>query len=65
MMVAPERTAWGNPTLNPSPQGGGRRWHRVQWHNLGLALDGLPSPLWGGIEGGGVFPRTLVLESFP
>jgi len=41
------------PTLNPSPQGGGRRWKRRASDQIRREKQALPSPLRGGIEGGG------------
>ena len=40
--------SWRTPTPNPSPQGGG-----------GLGRGSSPSPLWGGVRGGGA--QTLML----
>jgi cobaltochelatase CobN len=41
------------PTLDPSPQGGGRRWSRRSQVDFGTS----PSPLRGGARGGGSSPK--------
>src|SRR5690606_2410608 len=46
-----EQSSFGTPTLNPSPQGGGRRWSRTR---RVCCWPPLPSPLRGGVGGGGV-----------
>ena len=47
------------PTLSPSPQGGGKPARRDD-EILSLNVSpSSPSPLWGGIKGGGISPHTL------
>jgi 2-oxoisovalerate dehydrogenase E2 component (dihydrolipoyl transacylase) len=50
----------GTPTPNPSPQGGGglaRVSASATSHaiSLGIYAEKSPSPLWGGVRGGGKF----------
>ena len=49
-----------NPTLTPSPQGGGKL-DRCVDELAPLNWQSSPSPLWGGIKGGGVSPQPLEL----
>ena len=42
--------SYNTPTPNPSPQGGG---------GCGSVDAKFPSPLWGGVRGGGTFQPTL------
>ncbi len=56
MTVVLSRTAESTPTPNPSPQGGGESRHidpepLVVWGQAAAAAS--PSPLWGGVRGGG------------